>query len=273
MTNLSRGLALAVTLIVAACASMPHPKLEAARSGYARINDNPDVAQTAPVALRRAQKYIERAEQELQAGNEAATAHFAYLAQNYVEVAAAQGERQGLQEQVEDASARRRELRLRAERLQSLSAQAEAASARQRAAELEAQLRKLQAKQTDRGLVLTLGDVLFATDKSQLRPGGRRTVQRLAQFLKEYENREVLIEGHTDARGTAAYNQRLSQRRAQAVNQALMAFGVDPSRTRSVGLGEQYPVATNDTATGRQQNRRVEIVISDPEGNIGTRGA
>jgi outer membrane protein OmpA-like peptidoglycan-associated protein len=124
----------------------------------------------------------------------------------------------------------------------------------------------LQAKQTERGLVLTLGDVLFDTAQSTLKPGAGSTVDRLAQFMRDYPDRQVMIEGHTDARGSDEFNRSLSERRANAVRDALVARSIDGRRIRSVGLGEAYPVAGNDSAGGMQQNRRVEILISDENG-------
>lgn len=264
--------AVAVCLLLGACAATPNPALEEARAAYAAIRDNPAAAQGAPVALRKAEQSIERATAALDSGNEKAAEHYAYLAQRRVEIAAAQGERVRLQQQIAEASERRDELRLRAERANTLSAKARAAAARTRAAELEARLRQMEAEKTDRGMVLTLGDVLFDTDKATLRPGAQQVVGELAAFMRDYPKREILIEGHTDSRGTESYNLTLSKRRAQAVNRALIARGIGRRRIATVGLGEQYPVASNATAAGRQQNRRVEIVISDPQGNVERRG-
>ncbi|MBU4035104.1 MAG: OmpA family protein, partial [Proteobacteria bacterium] len=131
----------------------------------------------------------------------------------------------------------------------------EAEQAQKKAAELKAEIDALQAKQTDRGIVLTLGDVLFATNKANLQPGAMRTVDQLVEFLKKHTERMVAIEGHTDNRGSDTYNLGLSQRRADAVRDALVARGIDQARIQTVGKGEVYPVASNDTSAGRQQNR------------------
>ena len=120
----------------------------------------------------------------------------------------------------------------------------------------------------ERGLVLTLGDVLFDTAQATLKAGADRTLDRLSSFMMEYPDRQVAIEGHTDSRGSDDYNRDLSKRRADAVRDALVDRGVQSQRIRSVGLGEAYPIAGNDTAGGMQQNRRVEIVISDESGNF-----
>ena len=143
-----------------------------------------------------------------------------------------------------------------------------AAEAEERNRALAEELASLQAQQTERGLVLTLGDVLFDTGQATLKTGAGTTVERLAMFLTEYPERNVLIEGHTDSRGSDELNRALSERRADAVRGALLGRSIDTRRIRIAGLGEAYPVAGNDTSEGMQQNRRVEIVISDENGQF-----
>lgn len=118
-------------------------------------------------------------------------------------------------------------------------------------------------KQTDRGLVLTLGDVLFEFNKSELKAGALRNLYPLVSFLKQNSSRGVTIEGHTDGIGSESYNLELSQRRAEAVRRFLIENGLRQDRITARGLGEAYPVASNDTDPGRQMNRRVEIVIAN----------
>jgi outer membrane protein OmpA-like peptidoglycan-associated protein len=155
-----------------------------------------------------------------------------------------------------------------------LSAQAarqQAQDAESRARQLEAQLKDLEAKKTDRGMVITLGDVLFDTNQAQLKPGGMRNVQKLADFFKQYPQRKVMIEGFTDSTGSKGRNQELSDKRADSVRTALVGMGISADRITSRGYGDSYPVAGNDTAAGRQLNRRVEIIVSDDSGNIAPR--
>jgi outer membrane protein OmpA-like peptidoglycan-associated protein len=152
-----------------------------------------------------------------------------------------------IQEQIKDTSGRRAQVLL---------------SAR------DQELAALKAKQTERGMVLTLGDVLFDTASSQLKPGAQTTIAQLASFMADNPDRRLLIEGHTDARGSEAYNQDLSERRADAVANALYRQGVAANRVTVIGLGEQYPLASNDTASGQQENRRVEVVISSDNGTF-----
>jgi outer membrane protein OmpA-like peptidoglycan-associated protein len=124
--------------------------------------------------------------------------------------------------------------------------------------------RTLQAKPTDRGLVVTLGDVLFMTGRADLQPGAVGNLGRLVTFLNKYPGRTVAIEGYTDSVGSEDYNQRLSERRADSVKSYLIGQGIGSTRLSASGKGESDPVAANDSASGRQQNRRVEVVISNP---------
>ncbi|HEX7970538.1 MAG TPA: OmpA family protein, partial [Stellaceae bacterium] len=117
----------------------------------------------------------------------------------------------------------------------------------------------LAARATGQGLVLTLGDILFDTGRAELKPGAAPTIKRLADFLQRHPDRTVLIEGYTDSTGSTEINRWLSEERAQAVRAALIGQGMDPSRIQARGRGAADPVASNDTAAGRQQNRRVEI--------------
>jgi OOP family OmpA-OmpF porin len=144
------------------------------------------------------------------------------------------------------------------------AALAEATKARRAKAEVEQlmkELSDLKAQQTERGIVLTIGDVLFATGKADLSPDAIRNVDKLADFLQAHPKRNVLIEGHTDNVGSDEFNLTLSQDRADAVEEQLLARGIDPGRITTKGYGKKYPIATNDTPAGRQQNRRVEVII------------
>ena len=136
---------------------------------------------------------------------------------------------------------------------------------------LEAALEKLAAKQTERGLVLTLQDVLFDLDRADLKPGAMRTLEQLAAVLRQYPDRRIAVEGFTDSQGSDSYNLSLSDRRAAAVKEALVRQGVDPARIATHGFGTAFPVADNSSPAGRQVNRRVEIVFSDAQGKVGAR--
>lgn len=200
------------------------------------------------------------------------------------QAAAAEAATQRLNEQLAAAKDERERERLRLE-AQAAEAKQQAELARQsstqKEAELEAinaklkqmetELNELNAKKTERGMVITLGDVLFDTNKSQLKAGGIRSLEKLAAFFNEYPERKALIEGFTDSTGDEDYNQQLSEQRANAVRTALVEMGIGAERLSTRGYGENFPVAGNDTAAGRQMNRRVEIVLSDDQGNVKSR--
>jgi outer membrane protein OmpA-like peptidoglycan-associated protein len=138
---------------------------------------------------------------------------------------------------------------------------AKAAKAKAESDQLTKELANLKAQQTERGIVLTIGDVLFATGKADLSPDANQSVAKLAEFLKKSPNRNVLIEGHTDSVGKDDSNLALSQKRADSVKARLVGEGIAPARITTVGYGKKFPVASNDTKAGKAQNRRVDVVI------------
>lgn len=143
--------------------------------------------------------------------------------------------------------------------------QARLSASKSQVDKLQEQLRELSAlnaRNTDRGVVVTLGDLLFDTGHARLQPGGTRSVAQLGQFLLKYPEQRVMIEGHTDSVGSRSSNQALSDRRAQSVQSALISMGVPAERLSTVGHGQEIPVASNDSAGGRQMNRRVEVVFT-----------
>jgi outer membrane protein OmpA-like peptidoglycan-associated protein len=139
-----------------------------------------------------------------------------------------------------------------------------AASSEQQAAQMQRQLDLLNAKPVDHGLVLTLGDVLFTSGRADVKRGAMSNLSRLINFLDKYPDRTVAIHGYTDSLGSEEYNQGLSERRANSVKAYLAARGIDSKRLSASGMGRSDPVAGNDSGAGRQQNRRVEVIISNP---------
>lgn len=130
------------------------------------------------------------------------------------------------------------------------------------AAKLEEELEDAEIERVGEGIQVTFNSgILFGFDSSELRPEARNNLRTLAQSLEEYPNTEVLVVGHTDAQGANDYNQRLSERRADAAANFLVTQGIARYRITTEGRGEVEPVATNETEDGRQQNRRVEIAI------------
>jgi outer membrane protein OmpA-like peptidoglycan-associated protein len=295
------AMAIGVALLLSACATTPFtdPALEQARAAVHML-------ETDPLAMQSAGKPLQDAREALAAAEAAAKAkrppeeidHLAYLASRRADIgeavvaetrarndiAQAQARRDRVliesrehetevaREQTRDAQVQAGEVQAQAQaqvdasKAQALASQADAEATRE-------QLEELQAKQTERGMVVTLGsNVLFDTNRAELKPGASDAIDRVGQFLQKHTNLKVRIEGHTDSTGSDSYNQELSQRRADAVAHALESRGADPSNIQTVGRGSELPVATNDSAAGRQQNRRVELVFSDGEGQFARTG-
>lgn len=235
---------------IAACETnqvVKDPAVEQARSALLNLQSDAKLATLAPTAIRDAEVAVRAAEEVDPGKNPQLTAHLAYLANNQVEIARAQAATRYAEDQMKTLSEQREKVLL--------------GSAQSRASSLEQELADLKQKQTDRGLVFTLSDVLFSTGQADLRAGARANIDRLAQRLNQEPQRKIIIEGHTDSTGTVAINEALSQRRADAVRQYLVNAGVSSDRIISSGKGQDYPVASNNTAEGRQQNRRVEVIL------------
>ena len=240
-----------------------------ARAELTRLQSDAKLAPLAPQALTEAEAAVQLAEQT-DAEPEVA-AHRVYLAQRKVELARAlaearyaEEERSTLTAQLDRARLEAREREAAAARGDAASARMEADAARMQAAALQAEMEAMNARQTDRGMVLTIGDVLFETGKADLKSGAIEDLDELARFMAKYPDRNVVIEGHTDSVGSQEFNVGLSERRAASVRTYLMRQGVDVSRIQTQGMGESAPIASNDSAGGRQQNRRVEIIVSNP---------
>jgi outer membrane protein OmpA-like peptidoglycan-associated protein len=280
------------SVLLAACAAAPVKPdgAEEARNKLTQLHADPNLATRAPVAMKEADNAVRVAEQP-QADKELA-AYRVYLADRKVDIARAQAETSLAEDQRTALSAQRERARLDARTReadaahlaaansehqadaanlaaassehQADAANLAAANSQQQAAELQRQIEVLQARPTDRGLVLTLGDVLFETGRSGLKMGATGNLNKLVAFLNEYPDRTALIEGYTDSVGTEDYNQGLSERRADSVKSYLVGEGIGTTRLSASGRGERDPVASNDSAAGRQQNRRVEVIISNP---------
>lgn len=278
--------------LIAACATTPPgdpPALVQARASVAAAQADPEVAARARSELDAARVSLARAEAIARDhGDAAELAHQAYVAEQRSRIARELAEARRHDAEVARAGEERNRALLEARTEEKYRAtEAEAALARARAAQeaqstanrelaaevrrLQAQVRELEARQTERGWVITLGsDVLFDTGRSTLKPGGRRALSNVARIVRNEPERNIVIEGFTDDRGSEQTNQRLSQRRAQAVREALVRAGVPGGRIVARGLGESYPVASNASPAGRQLNRRVEILIGEHAGRAAT---
>ena len=280
--------------ILAACSSVPqNSSLTDAHNRYNSAFSNPQVTNLAALELKDAGDSLSKADEALSKGESTATVdHLSYIAYQKVAIAQETAKRKAAELAVTNASAKRDQMRLEARTAEAEAARQQAAMSQatveQQAAALaaanaksrhdqeviaqqEQQLKDLNAKKTARGLVITLGDVLFSTNKVQLKSGGMRNMQKLADFLNKYPQHKVLIEGYTDSSGSEGLNQKLSERRAMSVKTALIGMGISNDRISTQGYGEAFPVAGNDTASSRQMNRRVEIILSDESGNIAPR--
>lgn len=265
------------SLVITSCAMSPQPPPGAAqaRSDLTALRNDPRLANKAPAAIREAEEAVRIAEQPLDEDDAELGQHRVYIADRKVSIAAAKATTRYAEEQRKLLAEERDEARLEARTREVREARNEAERARmaaeaaqisqaQGAAEYQRQIEALEAEITDRGVVVTLGDVLFASGSAELQSGDNSNLNKLVIFLNQYPKRQVKIEGHTDNVGSAAYNLGLSQRRAESVKNHLVQQGISPQRISTSGLGMSQPVASNDTATGRQQNRRVEIIIDNP---------
>lgn len=238
----------------------------------ARAKTNEDEIKTAEAERERARADA-RAAEARRAQAQAAAAR-ADASNARVEASSARVEASVAQQQADAAKAEANDAQARAAmaRQQAAVAQINAASAQQQALTLQQQLAELQAQQTDRGMLVTLGDVLFEFGRADIKPGAQGALRKLATYLQEHPDRRVLIEGFTDSVGSDAANLALSERRAEAVAAALSALGVTGSRISTRGYGKSYPVAENSTDTNRALNRRVEVYISDSDRPVRARG-
>lgn len=266
-----------VTALVAGCSSTPDTieELETARAIVPQVEASPR-AGVAVTNVTEARKALDRANRLAEHGGKVADIQYeATVASRNAQIANEKILTAQAQEEVEKGTAERqavlteaRELEAQRNAQRARAATAEAQSAQERADSLERELADLKAKKTDRGLVVTMGDVLFDTGKATLKSGAYPTLDRLAAVLKEDPERKVMIEGHTDSVGSDEYNQELSERRAASVQAALFERGVEASQIGTVGKGESTPVASNDDAGGRQQNRRVELVFQEDRSKV-----
>ena len=281
--------------LLAACSGMPAstPTLDQARGDFVAAHNNPQVSTYAPLEFKLASEALEQA-------NAAAVKRqsidkidqLAYLAKQKIAIAQQVASQKAAEADIANAGRARDRLQLEARtneanraRIDAQAAQAQATDAQRaalnaeaqtreaqaKAAQLEAQVADLQATKTERGMIITIGDVLFGTDQARLTPDGVNTVRKLADVLIQNPTRTVLVEGFTDSTGSAAHNQELSERRAAAVAVALTGMSIARARVAMRGYGQSYPVAGNDSAGNRQLNRRVEIVLSNEGATIAPR--
>ncbi|WP_431258461.1 OmpA family protein [Roseateles chitinivorans] len=271
--NIAGGL---TALALAACSSVPLPNagLDAAKRDYAQATSDPNTSRYASAELSKAKESLDRADfawRERKDPSEVDSA--ASVASQRAQTAINLGAARAADAKVEQAGLERERLRAEVRTRQAQVAQGQAATAEaaaiaasERANRLQRELAEIQAKPTPQGLVVMLQDVLFDTGKATLKEGAYGRLDTLSSALRNHPERRILIEGFTDSTGGAQLNLDLSRARAESVRDALVKRGVDAGRIDVRGNGEARPVASNDNAAGRQQNRRVEIVFSDERG-------
>jgi len=292
-----------LTLVVAlgACSSVRTTSLlDQTRVDYRAAQNNPSVTRYAPLEMKQAGEAMDQANAASDHSDSAEKIDkLAYLAKQKIALTQEAAKQKSAEAEIATSTKERDQMRLAQRTNEADKAKADSQQANQvaqaaldeaaaagrrtddaqranrdaqaRAAQLEAQLADLSAKKTERGIVITLGDVLFAVDVARLNPDGMRTAQKLADVLKQNPTRTVLVEGYTDSTGTATHNQDLSERRAGAVRSALQEMGVAGGRVTVRGYGQSNPVASNDTQQSRQLNRRVEILLSGDDGKLSQR--
>jgi outer membrane protein OmpA-like peptidoglycan-associated protein len=244
-------------LILGGCASAPKTPdgAIAARERLTQLQNDPTLASNVSVAIRTADTAVSEA--EIPRKDKALSDHLVFVAAREVDVAWAQAKTRQLEDQRKGLSDEHANERLASRTLEADKAQADNEALRR-------QIADLNAKETERGIVVTLGDVLFETGKSQLKGGATANLAKLSSFLKAYPDRTLMIEGHTDNVGSEDSNLTLSQHRAESVRSYLLEQGISNNRLGAYGKGESSPVASNDSVSGRALNRRVEVIIANP---------
>lgn len=250
-------LAVLVSLGLSACSSVPKEieSLEQALLAYAQASQEITVVRHAPEELDLARDALKKADRQWQLNDDQESAeHFAYLASQHIRIAQLIAERKEADRELELMTRERRNMALDLR-------DAELVLAKREMKELQLQVAALEAEKTERGMVMTLGDVLFDVNEATLAPASARSIAKIASFMNNHPERQAVIEGHTDSLGDEEYNMSLSLDRAMAVRNALVEIGVSAARISTVGFGESMPVASNDSDVDRQENRRVEVIF------------
>ncbi len=266
----------AITFIAlaAGCSSMPNRNnmLEEARNDYAAAQNNQTVVSLAPAELKQAGDALAQADKAFNDHEKTdKIERLAYIAKQKAAISQEVAKQKMAEISSLNTIRERDQARLEQRTAEADRAKVAESAAQAHARQLEAQLAELSAKQTDRGVVITIGDVLFDTNTARLKSTGLPTVKKVADILKQNPERTILIEGFTDSTGSSSRNQILSERRAAAVFHALVNLGIGRHRMNTRGYGENYPVANNDTAANRGLNRRVEITLSTDGNKIAPR--
>lgn len=236
LADVRRFAVVACALGLTGCAGAgPYEPLQATEARFASARTDPVLQEHAPVTLREAEQTLQAADAARERGAREEMVHYTYMADRRLDLAQAEAQRRQAEQQVAAFSEERGEVLL------------------------EARTREVEAIRE--GTVVTLGDVLFETGQATLLPGAALELDPVVEYMRDHPDSSLVIEGHTDSVGSTSYNHQLSEARAEAVRTYLTRQGIASDRILARGLGEDFPVASNDTAAGRQQNRRVEVRV------------
>lgn len=263
----ARTVAVAASLWIVGCQAPPtiQDDLEAARAAYERGRNDPVVVRNASPELENARRALAEADQAWAERADAdETRHLSALAARKAELALATGQQGAAEERRQQLEAERR------------TGRAAPPQALRDQMALQQALQPLQSRAGERGLIVTVNDVLFGPGQTVLQPATWRTVERVVQALEQFPAQRVVINGHADNTGSAAHNLALSWRRAEALKAALVSRGVAPQRVLMQAYGERLPVADNARPEGRALNRRAEVVFPQarepqPASRVGVR--
>lgn len=240
---------------------------------YDTMANQMDAKEYAPIALDDAEEAVNNLKEALRDGE--GVDHYSHIASRRLDIVELKVDAVKAQQLIDAAEVKRKDILLSVKEQRIQESERELKEYRSRAAAAESKAKDLQKKAeklaqeneglstrlTDKGLVLSMNNILFELNSDKILQGSERTLSRISDFLNENPENAITVSGHTDSTGDEAYNLMLSEQRAKAVKRALVQNGVKESRVKTEGLGEAYPVASNDSRVGRQQNRRVEIVI------------
>jgi len=262
--------AVTALLAVAACSSapQPNPHIQQLETALSQAYADPFVADRGATQLRQAEATLRTARSAWMDKKENIADHNIEMSEAYLQLATLKGSQARTSAQIEKLKSTQGDVRVESRDRQlnqaQMEAQAQTAKAQAMQTELDqarGALKEYEIQQRELGATLVLQDLMFEVDSSNLRAGAENRLLPLIKYLQASPTTNIRIEGHTDSTGSDSYNQDLSARRAESVGAALSMAGIDRARIQTAGMGESKPIASNDTVSGREQNRRVEITL------------
>ena len=274
---MTKFIVILMVVLLSACTAPPKKDLalDRVRGELDDLKSNPELAGYAPLAVGEAERALRQA--ELASGDDLYRAYLVYMADRRIQIARTMAEREQHEQLLDELEKQRSDMLIKASKLEADQARrlAESRASEAEYARLEAdlasqqitsltrQLENLQLRETESGVVVTLGDVLFASGQTNLVEGGRCSLAEVVDLLQTEPDKKIRVEGHTDSLGDAETNLQLSEQRARAVLEALVSMGVSSERISALGMGEDFPIASNEDEDGRARNRRVDVILLD----------